>query len=706
MTGEVPDSNVEPIPAWAGSLLAFWLSGLTRAMSLPLSLKELRLFLSEAVSTLIRAGLAEPPDAFRIAGIGAAFVHAGMVGPETMPATVTALGRHLAPALDAAGAADAAAVAAQSVTWLAEGHGRALHAHRPDGWLTKRPDHPVNPAILQTLRVGEARFRAVFTHAGAGIILGDPYGRAIEVNSSYAEMLGYSVDELRSRDMREFMHPDEASRAFEQFTGMVASGADVHRYQRRYLHRDGHVLLTECVATFVRDEHGQPTMTVVVVTDVTQREELQEQLRHQARHDPLTGLPNRSMFAERLSDMLDRPAGRVGLCYFDLDRFKGVNDRLGHDVGDQLLVAVANRLRAFVDAVDRLVARTGGDEFMVLVADPGSGELVELAETIMAAFLEPFEVPGHRLAVSASVGLVESDVVGTDPATLVKSADVTLYWAKSDGRARWAMFDIQRNAREMTRYTVLATLAQGVERDEFRVHYQPIIDLADGRVCGVEALVRWAHPTLGYLTPDQFIGPAEDNGTIVPLGRAVLATACAEVARWNAKHPDRPLYASVNLAARQAAEPDLAEVVATILAETGLPPQRLQLEVTESDLLGPAGPQVEAIDAIAATGVRIAVDDFGSGYSNLGYLARLPLDTLKIAGELVAGTRNGAAGAEAIVTSLVRLAHELGLRVIAEEVETPEQARWLRGCGCDEAQGWLYAKAAPLCALVDMLERR
>ena len=282
---------------------------------------------------------------------------------------------------------------------------------------------------------------------------------------------------------------------------------------------------------------------------------------------------------------------------------------------------------------------------------------------------------------------------------------MTLYWAKSDGRGRWATFDAERNARDMTSYTVLATLGQGVERNEFHVVYQPIVDLADRRVLGVEALVRWEHPVLGYLTPDQFIGHAEDSGLIVPLGRAVLDQACTEIADWNAAHPDRPLYVSVNLAAAagRRARPWSARSP-RCSTRTGLPAELLQLEVTESDLLGPAGRQVDAISSLAAMGIRMALDDFGSGYSNLGYLPRLPLHTLKIAGILVEGLRDRTAGAVPVVANLVQLAHELGLQVTAEAVETGDQAAQLRDCGCDSAQGWLYAKAAPLSALTYLLE--
>ena len=548
VSGDVPDLDSGPV------LVAAWAAELTRTAAAPpaLSPAELERLLAGVVTTLSLAGAAVPLDVERARGAGASLAYAGLVAPDVLPVAISVLGTHLAGVLWAAGAADPAAITPRIVAAVADGYVRTLRSRVHEVAGPHRSDTEVSPA----LRTSEARFQAVFTHAGTGIILGDPYGRILDVNASFAEMLGYSIEEVRGRDVRELIHPDEVPRMMDGFTAMIETGAEIRRFDRRYLHRDGHVVLTELTSSFVRDDHGEPIMVIVLVVDITQRHELQQRLRHQALHDPLTGLPNRSLFQERLQELFATPGSRVGLCYLDLDRFKAVNDRLGHEVGDGLLVAVAERLRGIVAEHGHLVARMGGDEFVVLVPEPAAGELPRLAERILAALAEPIYVGDHHLSISASIGIVESEVATTTPANLVKSADVTLYWAKSDGRGRWATFDPERNARDMTSYTVLATLGQGVERNEFHVVYQPIVDLADGRVLGVEALVRWEHPVLGYLTPDQFIGHAEDSGLIVPLGQAVLDQACTEIADWNAAHPDRPLYVSVNLALRQAAEPD------------------------------------------------------------------------------------------------------------------------------------------------------
>ena len=472
--------------------------------------------------------------------------------------------------------------------------------------------------------------------------------------------------------------------------------------EKRYRHRDGRLVWTELTASLIRDGDGAPLYTVAMAEDITHRRELQERLRHQALHDPLTQLPNRTLFQDRLAAAFARPGTRVGVCYLDLDRFKVINDRLGHDVGDALLVAVAQRLQQCLSDPEHVVARMGGDEFVVLVEDPPDGALDELADALLDCLTEPVEVGEHRLHVGASIGVVESAVDDTTPAEVLKAADVTLYWAKADGRSRWARFDPQRNARDMTRYTLSATLLPGLSRDEFQVEYQPIVRLGDGRVWGAEALVRWAHPTLGRLGPDEFIALAEESGSIVQLGRHVLTEACGRAARWNADHPGTPLVMSVNLAVRQAQEPDLVDDVLSVLDRTGLPAHLLQLELTESALLGPAGRPIEAITALADHGIRIAVDDFGTGYSNLGYLSRLPLGTLKLAGTLVDGVAR-TRGAHAVVTSLIGLAHALDIHVTAEQVETPDQAGRLRDAGCDTAQGWLYAKPAPWDAIEPLI---
>jgi diguanylate cyclase (GGDEF)-like protein len=419
--------------------------------------------------------------------------------------------------------------------------------------------------------------------------------------------------------------------------------------------------------------------------------------RHAALHDPLTHLPNRALFADRLSDFFtaSQPDARLGVCFIDLDAFKAVNDSLGHRVGDQLLIAAAARLARLAGAAGHLVARLGGDEFVILSENTtGPEEAIKVADRVIAALAEPFRVDGHDLPVTASIGIVERSVAGTDPTDVMRAADITLHWAKADGKARWRVFDPERNAREVARYTLAAAMPGALDRGEFRLVYQPIVDLASGTLDGVEALARWSHPDLGTLNPDQFIDLAEDRGLIVQLGIRLLEQACQQAARWRELTSYAP-FVSVNLAVRQIRHPGLVANVVAVLARTGLPPDRLQLEITESTIMDNDDETLATLHELADLGVRLAIDDFGTGYSNLAYLRALPVQGLKLAGPFVHGLRTRAASDptdEAVLRTLVSLGHTLGLVVTAEGVETAAQAERLRAVGCDAAQGWHFGR--------------
>ncbi|MEU4716835.1 bifunctional diguanylate cyclase/phosphodiesterase [Micromonospora purpureochromogenes] len=424
----------------------------------------------------------------------------------------------------------------------------------------------------------------------------------------------------------------------------------------------------------------------------------ESRFRHQATHDPLTGLPNRVLFTERLTAAIGAPgrgADRVGVCFLDLDRFKVVNDSLGHQVGDALLVSVARRLRAALG--EHLLARLGGDEFVILVERTARvDDAVAAAEAALAALAEPALVDGHELTITASIGIVERPVAGTTPGELMRAADSTLHWAKAAGGARWSVFDPDRHRADLARYALAAAIPAAIDRGEFFLDYQPLTSLRDGTMLGVEALVRWRHPELGVLRPGSFIGLAEETGLIVRLGGWVLAEACREAESWGVRAP----FVSVNLAVRQVHRPGLVQEVRSLLAATGLPPERLQLEITESTMMSTAEEPVRALRVLADLGVRIAIDDFGTGYCNLAYLRDLPVTELKVAGEFVTGLRAPAVDPasrtdERILASLVSLAHALDLTVTAEGVETAGQAERLRAIGCDAGQGWYFGRPGP-----------
>ncbi|GAY07463.1 bifunctional diguanylate cyclase/phosphodiesterase [Pseudonocardia sp. N23] len=687
-------------------LVSAWATDLARPVYRPMSRVELRRYLRWAALRLAAASATDPVDTDTARAVGVSLVDNDLLDGEDLPSTVSALCTHLPAVAAGLGVGPAMPAARAVMSAVVAGYaGRMRDRILTEQEMVRQAEVRARKQTQDALLSSEARFRAIFENSGIGIGIADMTGRIVDANEAFASMLGYTIEEFCTINVTDFVYPDDAQGMWELYEDIIAGNSEFARVEKRYRHRSGGMVWTDLTASLIRDANGAPLYTVAMAEDATTRRELQARLRHQATHDPLTGLANRTMVNDRLDELFARPGGRIGVCYLDVDNFKVVNDRLGHVVGDKLLLALSCRLHSSVSGRGHLVGRMGGDEFVILVEDPPDGELADLADTVLAALAVPIDVDEHRLVVSASIGVVETCVDNTTPADVLASADVTLYWAKADGRNRWARYDPERAAGDITRYTLSTTLSAGLERDEFEVEYQPIVRLADSGVVGVEALVRWNHPTLGRLGPDRFIEVAEETGAIVPLGRHVLREACTRAAEWNAAHPGADLFVSVNLAVRQAHDPGLVSDVADILAETGLPARLLQLELTESALLGPAGRPVDAISALAGLGIHIAVDDFGTGYSNLGYLPRLPLHSLKLAGVLVEGLRGPDEGAGRIVTSLVALAQSLGLTVTGEGVETTAQAAQLRGARCDYAQGWLYAHAAPWNQVVADLAR-
>ncbi|MCT7353685.1 EAL domain-containing protein [Streptomyces sp. 15-116A] len=561
------------------------------------------------------------------------------------------------------------------------------------------------------------RYRSAFEAAPLAMAVVDREGMVVSANHTLAALVGSDPDSLAGAVAADLVDLSSDARTWHAYREVLRGRQAKLRCTRRLKHPEGHSLWVRVTVTPLPDDTDGAVL--LSVADISARRELQARLRHLQMHDPVTRLPNRTLFFERLTAALEAEAyeqsgtGRIGLCYLDLDGFKAVNDTLGHRVGDRLLAAVAERLTRCAEEAGRarparagtpLVARLGGDEFALLVEDStGTEQLADLAESLLAAIQEPYDLSGQRLSVSASIGVVERHAAGTTPTALMQAADTTLYWAKADGKARWTLFDPERNAHRMTRQALASTLRPAIDRGEFALEYQPLVGMEDDRVHGVEALIRWHHPQFGTLTPNRFIGLAEEDGSIVPLGRWVLRTACRQARRWQVEHPDEPpIFVSVNVAVRQVWDSDLVADVAETLTETGLAPHLLQLELTESAVMGSAGRPLQALKALSDMGVRIAIDDFGTGYSNLAYLSRLPVSVLKLDGSFVRGFQYEERAAtppnpadEVIVEAMVQLAHRLGLTVTAECVETSAQATRLRRIGCDTGQGWLYSRPVP-----------
>ncbi|WP_335941128.1 putative bifunctional diguanylate cyclase/phosphodiesterase [Streptomyces sp. PTD5-9] len=584
-------------------------------------------------------------------------------------------------------------------------------------------------------------YRAAFRAATLPMAVVDREGLVVAANDALGALLGSSPAALTAQSAADLLDLAADGRTWHAYREVLHGRRARFRCTRRLKHPDGRALWAEVTVVPMPEPEAEPDVrpgtgrVLLSVADISDRRELQKRLRHLQMHDPVTRLPNRALFFERLSAVLETPPdqddrlapgrGRIGLCYLDLDGFKAVNDTMGHRIGDQLLEAVAGRLTECAaqdgphdqDGPHRpgphLVARLGGDEFAILVEDSsGTQQLTDLARRVLAALQKPFDLGGRRLSVSASIGVVERPMAGTSATGLMQAADTTLYWAKADGKARWTVFDPERNAHRMTRQTLSSHLRPAVERGEFTIEYQPLVGMADGVVRGVEALVRWNHPQFGMLSPNRFVAIAEEDGSIVQLGRWVLRSACRQARRWQLDHPSEPpLFISVNVAVRQVWDSDLVTDVAEILAETGLDPGLLQLELTESAVMGSAGRPLQALQSLSDMGVRIAIDDFGTGYSNLAYLSRLPVSVLKLDGSFVRGFRyddgsHASPADETIVEAMVHLAHRLGLTVTAECVETAGQAERLRSIGCDTGQGWLYSRAVAPERIAELIGRR
>jgi diguanylate cyclase (GGDEF)-like protein/PAS domain S-box-containing protein len=645
---------------------------------------------------LVDAALAVEFDASAGRQVGVDMVAAHFTGTETLRGTLALISEEL-PALlgSIPDCADVSGRVAQLAASMAAGYAGALRERSLDEQdAVYRAGLRARRQAEQALAASEAKFRAMFTEAAIGIGIGDLEGNITDANPALQEMFGYSLEEFTQLNVSAMMHPDDASSVWEQYAELVRGERDHFRLEKRFYRSDGGEIWSHLTVSLVRDENNEPAYQVAMLEDVSERRYLQAKLEHQAYHDPLTSLANRQLVTERLAQIFAGPAGRrrVGLCFLDLDGFKVVNDSLGHHVGDQLLKTVAARLTQCCCA-GQLVARMGGDEFVIIVeGTAGEYDVVALADKVLAAMAQPIQVSKHELMVTASIGVVERPVADTNPEDLLQAADITMYRAKADGKARYAIFDRNRNESEVVRFTLTATMLAAVERGEFFVEYQPLFRLQDRSLVGVEALVRWRHPTFGVLGPERFIDLAEESGSIVQLGRWVLARACEQARAWVDRFGAAAPFVSVNLAPRQLDEPALVADVTEILVDNGLEPASLQLELTEQALMSDAAGPLTLLTKLHGMGVRIALDDFGTGYWNIPDLRRLPLHELKLAGSFAVGLQSPSGLVDQrIVAALVDLAHALGLTVTAEGIETAAQFGRFRAAGCDTGQGELFA---------------
>jgi diguanylate cyclase (GGDEF)-like protein len=442
---------------------------------------------------------------------------------------------------------------------------------------------------------------------------------------------------------------------------------------------------------------------------IAERERVERELRHASRHDPLTGLPNRVFFMERLSQAVYRAqrdaADLFAVLFLDLDHFKVVNDSVGHQAGDELLIAVARRLEQCMRGGD-MVARLGGDEFaLILERVHDARDAAHVAERIQHALSMPINVGGYELFTSASIGIVLSSSAHEQPEHLLRSADMAMYRAKVGGRARFELFDPAMHAAALVRLQMETDLRRALDRGEFVLHYQPVISLTTGKISGVEALVRWRHPERGLVPPAEFVPVTEETGLILALGAWVLEEACRQVRAWHELGGDaKELTVAVNLSGKQLAQPDLVDQVARILRDQSIAASYLKLEITESAIIEKTELATRVLNEIKRLGVQVQLDDFGTGYSSLSYLHRLPLDALKVDRSFISNMETADRSLQ-LVQTILTMSHNLGLHAIAEGVATKEQLRRLRGWGCQYGQGYLFAKALDASSLAELLLR-
>ncbi len=549
---------------------------------------------------------------------------------------------------------------------------------------------------IDALRESEQRFRSAFDHA-AGMGLVAPDGRWIQVNKSLCDMLGFTEAELLLGTFQRITHPDDLSLILEQLNKLREGTISSVQLEQRYFHKTGQVRWVLLSVAPIKDTQKHSANLLFQMQDLTVRKQAEKKLVHDAFHDALTGLPNRMFFLDHLKQSVQRVKRTqqppFAVLFLDFDRFKTINDRLGHMVGDQLLIAIANRLRASVRPGDT-VARLGGDEFTILLDGLTSpDDAIDTARRLLSNLSEEFKLPGREVFITASIGVALSTAGYEHAEEVLRDADTAMYRAKSLGRGRYEIFDKAMDANATDLLQIETDLWRALERDELTLDYQPIVSLQTGRIAGFEALLRWIHPSRGIVSPLEFISVAEETGLIIPMGQWVLNQACRQTREWQKRYPQKPpLTISVNLSPKQFMQRDLIDQISLALDGGGLSPASLKVEITEGMVMQNVESTMQMLGQLQALGIAISLDDFGTGYSSLSYLHRFPISTLKIDQSFVSSMSNNQESLE-IVRTILGLARNLKMEVIAEGVETLEQAVELRAMNCEYGQGYYFSKA-------------
>jgi len=545
------------------------------------------------------------------------------------------------------------------------------------------------------LRESEERFHSAFELAAIGMALVALDGNFLQVNHALCGIFGYSRQELLKANLQGLTHGNQQGHDLDRhMKQLLADELPTFQIEVECFHKVvGKRVWTMLSASMVRDPDGEPQYFIVQIQNITNRKYAEQQLIYLANHDPLTGLLNRDQFHNRLTQALSsvqRHDTRLALLYLDLDRFKLINDTLGHRLGDLLLQAVSDRLRSSVRVHD-LLARLGGDEFIVLLNDINhADDAARIAEKTIDLLTQPFTLEGNDIVVTASIGISVYPNDGKDSHTLLMNADTAMYLAKERGKNNYQFYTLEMTERSLERMTIERGLRHALAHDELRLHYQPQIDTGSGAAVGAEALVRWQHPEWGLVYPDRFINVAEETGLIVPIGAWVLRTACLQAKAWLEQNGPFSCVA-VNVSPRQFIESNLFRTIKQTLLETGLPPGALELEITESAVMQDPEITLQVLHQLQQLGVRLSIDDFGTGYSSLTYLRRFPVQSVKIDRSFVIDLPDDE-GSKTLVRAIIALAHELKLFVVAEGVETEAQLSFLKAQQCDSLQGYMFSK--------------
>ena len=560
---------------------------------------------------------------------------------------------------------------------------------------------------IEERKTAEAKYRSIFENAIEGIFQADHQGRLVSANPAMGRILGYASTQELMEESRDFCtRLCDAPGMKEKFFRVLKDHGSVQAFEIQTFRQDGQPMWGSVNAHLVSGKTGEQVYFEGTLEDISDHKRFEEQLLHQSLHDALTGFPNRALFTDRLSQAISRCSRQnsfFALLYLDVDRFKIINDSLGHALGDQFLIKLAERLRSCTREADTL-ARLGGDEFAVISEQVRSlSAATMVAERILEVMRAPFVIEDREIYSTVSIGIVCCTGYCGTAEEVLRDADLTMYRAKSNGKARYEVFDNALHEQAIKLLTMETELRRAMARNEFELHYQPIVDVDSGAVMCLEALIRWKHPERGFIPPLDFIPLAEENGLIVPLGWWVLEESCRQLAVFQTGFPRaKPLTMSVNISAKQFAQADLAQKLKDLLQTSGIAPGSLELEITESVIMDRGEAAISRLEELKALGLRLFVDDFGTGYSSLSYLHRFPIDMLKIDRSFIREI-DATGGHTEIVRAIVGLGRNLGLGLIAEGVETEAQLAVIRTLGCQLAQGYLFSRPRPAAEIQEYL---